>query len=157
MCELLVRLRAVGLTQDHSCQLPITQGELADATGISNVHVNRVIQELRSEGLIVVKGNMLKVPDWEKLQEVAEFDPTLPPPGGREGGRMSLTLQPVRVANVWDEDGLLVSRKGSVSSRCLTRLSDQYDGVTEEWDLEAGFFGIPGAHISRVLQESAER
>jgi CRP-like cAMP-binding protein len=76
LCELMVRLRAVGLAQDHSCPFPITQGELADATGISNVHVNRVLQELRSEGLIVLNGKMLKVPDWDKLKEVGDFDPT---------------------------------------------------------------------------------
>jgi CRP-like cAMP-binding protein len=76
LCEMLSRLRAVGLAEDHSCELPITQGEFADATGISNVHVNRVLQELRSEGLIILTGKILKIPDWEKLKEVGDFDPT---------------------------------------------------------------------------------
>ena len=76
LCELLSRLKAVGLAQDHSCQLPVTQGEFADATGISNVHVNRVLQELRSEGLIILKGNTFTAPDWEKLKTVGDFDPT---------------------------------------------------------------------------------
>ena len=74
-CEWIVRLRAVGLAEDHSCDLPMTQGELADATGISNVHVNRVLQELRKDGLIELKGNKLKVLDWEQLKQVGDFDP----------------------------------------------------------------------------------
>src|SRR4051812_24524030 len=59
MCELLVRLRAVGLAEDHQLELPITQSEFADATGISTVHVNRTLQELRGDGLIQLKGEKL--------------------------------------------------------------------------------------------------
>jgi DNA-binding transcriptional regulator LsrR (DeoR family) len=54
----------------------MTQNELADATGLSTVHVNRVLQDLRAEGLIVLRGGSLSIPDWEALQEAAEFDPT---------------------------------------------------------------------------------
>jgi hypothetical protein len=49
---------------------------LADALGISNVHVNRVLQDLRGQGLISLYGSSLKVLDWEGLKEVGEFDPT---------------------------------------------------------------------------------
>jgi CRP-like cAMP-binding protein len=76
LCELMVRLRAVGLAEGHSCDLPITQGEFADALGVTNVHVNRVIQQLRAEGLIELSGDRLNIPDWEKLKQVGEFDPT---------------------------------------------------------------------------------
>src|SRR5215207_4142247 len=76
LCELLVRLRAVGLVEDHACDLPITQSEFADAIGTSNVHVNRVLQELRAEGLIELKGDRLFVPDWDRLKQMGEFDPT---------------------------------------------------------------------------------
>jgi CRP-like cAMP-binding protein len=76
LCELLVRMRAVGLTEDHSCNLPITQGEFADAMGITPVHANRVLQQMRAEGLIELKGNRLTIPDWDKLKQVGEFDPT---------------------------------------------------------------------------------
>src|SRR5829696_4935188 len=61
LCELMVRLEAVGLTKDHTVQIPITQNEFADATGLSNVHVNRVLQALRSDGLILLKGDTLQV------------------------------------------------------------------------------------------------
>jgi CRP-like cAMP-binding protein len=76
LCELLVRLRAVGLTNDYSCDLPITQGEFADALGVTNVHVNRVLQQMRADGLIELNGDRLFVPDWDRLKEAGEFDPT---------------------------------------------------------------------------------
>src|SRR5215203_3179445 len=76
LCELMVRLQVVGLTQDHTVQIPITQNEFADATGLSNVHVNRVLQALRSDGLIVLRGNTFQVVDWDKLKQAGDFDPT---------------------------------------------------------------------------------
>lgn len=74
-CEMLVRLRAVGLAEDYACDLPITQGELADAFGISTVHVNRVLQKMRADGLIETKGTRLTIPDWDRLKDVGEFTP----------------------------------------------------------------------------------
>ncbi len=76
LCELLTRLRAVGLAEGHSCDLPITQGEFADALGVTNVHVNRVLQQMRADGLIELSGDRLNIPDWDRLKEVGEFDPT---------------------------------------------------------------------------------
>jgi CRP-like cAMP-binding protein len=75
LCEVFTRLRAVGLTQDHSCSLPFTQAELGDALGLSSVHVNRTLQELRGEGLIEFRSSRLTILDWARLQEVAQFDP----------------------------------------------------------------------------------
>jgi CRP-like cAMP-binding protein len=75
-CEMLTRMRAIGLAQDHSCQLPISQGELGDALGISHVHANRTIQDLRKAGLISLKGSTFKALDWEGLKTAGEFDPT---------------------------------------------------------------------------------
>jgi CRP-like cAMP-binding protein len=75
LCELLVRLRAVGLAEDHACELPITQAEFADAIGITTVHVNRVLQQMRADGLIESKGTQVKIPDWDKLKQAGEFDP----------------------------------------------------------------------------------
>ncbi len=74
-CELIARLRAVGLVEDHSCDLPITQAEFADAIGVSTVHVNRVFQEMRANGLIETKGSQVTVPDWETLKRAGDFDP----------------------------------------------------------------------------------
>ena len=75
LCELLVRLRAVGLAQNGAFQLPITQNELGDTTGLSTVHVNRVLQSLRHAGLISWKGEDLVILDQDKLFEFAGFTP----------------------------------------------------------------------------------
>ena len=73
---MLTRLTAVALVEDHVCDLPITQSEFADALGVTNVHVNRVLQQMRADGLIETRGTQLKIPDWDKLKQVGEFDPT---------------------------------------------------------------------------------
>ena len=52
LCELVARMRSVGLARGEVCDLPISQVKLADALGLSPVHVNRMIQDLRGEGLI---------------------------------------------------------------------------------------------------------
>ena len=76
LCEMVVRLRAVGLAQDHHCDLPFTQTELADALGISSVHANRVLQSLRGAGLILLEERTLTVLDWEGLKGAGDFDPS---------------------------------------------------------------------------------
>ena len=76
ICELFVRLEVVGQIQDDTIQLPITQSELGDTLGLSTVHVNRVLQELRKEGLIRLRGSAMTILDWDRLQKVAEFAPT---------------------------------------------------------------------------------
>jgi CRP-like cAMP-binding protein len=76
MCEILVRMSAVGLAKDHSCALPMTQAELADATGISAVHANRTIQELRRANLISLEDGTLTALDWDGLTRTGDFDPT---------------------------------------------------------------------------------
>jgi CRP-like cAMP-binding protein len=75
-CEMFWRLQAVGLTEGHSFRFPLTQAELGDTLGLSTVHVNRVVQELRKEGLITWRGETVIVEDWPRLQQLAEFDPT---------------------------------------------------------------------------------
>jgi DNA-binding GntR family transcriptional regulator len=66
----------MGLAEDHECELPMTQAELGDAMGISTVHVNRTLMELRAAGLITLTGARLTVLDWDRLREVGQFDPT---------------------------------------------------------------------------------
>jgi len=75
LCELQVRLKAIGLAEENGCELPITQNEFADALGLSTVHVNRIIQDLRRDSLIVLRGSVLEIPDWGALCAAAEFDP----------------------------------------------------------------------------------
>ena len=76
LCELLARFRAVALTSDHTFPLPITQAELGDALGLSTVHVNRSLQELRGDGLITTEGRTVIVNDWQGLKKAGEFEPT---------------------------------------------------------------------------------
>jgi len=74
-CELYIRLRTVGLTDGDSCEMPLTQAELGEATGLSAVHVNRTLQELRARRLIVLKDRTLTIPDFDALARIALFNP----------------------------------------------------------------------------------
>lgn len=73
-CELYIRLASVGLARDNSCDLPLTQSDLADATGLSAVHVNRSLQDLRAANLIIFKGKVLTIPDLTALQAASLFN-----------------------------------------------------------------------------------
>jgi CRP-like cAMP-binding protein len=74
-CELYLKLRAVGLAGDGRYPLPITQVDLGDALGLSNVHVNRVLQVLRGQKLISLHSSTLVIEDWAALVRISEFDP----------------------------------------------------------------------------------
>ncbi len=75
LCELALRLRRAGLARGPTYGLPLTQVVLADALGLTAVHVNRTLQWLRGEGLIEFGGGTLTVRDWTGLTRVAGFDP----------------------------------------------------------------------------------
>jgi len=72
--EMLVRYRMVGLAGDDSFDFPITQTDLADATGLTPVHANRTLRKLRADGLIEKNGRVIKVIDPEGLKKVAQFN-----------------------------------------------------------------------------------
>ncbi|HEX8514518.1 MAG TPA: Crp/Fnr family transcriptional regulator [Allosphingosinicella sp.] len=74
MCELYVRMKNIGLTDDHCFELPLTQEELGDALGLTPVHVNRVLQRLRAENLISFKGGLLTIRDYRALEEASGFN-----------------------------------------------------------------------------------
>ena len=74
-CELLVRLRVIGLERDGAYDFPLTQQDLGDALGLSAVHVNRTLQQLRAEGLISLKDGVLTVLDEKRLTKSASFNP----------------------------------------------------------------------------------
>lgn len=73
VCELLVRLTTVGLAAEGSYALPLTQHELGDALGVSAVHVNRTLQNLRGMGLLSLEGRMLRIHDRAALRSMAGF------------------------------------------------------------------------------------
>ncbi|CCV15409.1 Crp/Fnr family transcriptional regulator [Mesorhizobium sp. STM 4661] len=76
VCELFVRLQGVERTSGMSFHLPISQAELADVLGLSVVHMNRVIGALRKVGVISWGNHNVTILDWNRLTEIAEFDPT---------------------------------------------------------------------------------
>lgn len=76
-CEMYVRSRAVGLVADEAtCDWPLSQAEMADALGLSLVHVNRTLQTLRSQSLVTLSKGRLEIKDWDGLCELSGFDPS---------------------------------------------------------------------------------
>lgn len=75
LCELYLRTQSVGLLENNGFDLPVTQAELGDAFGLSTVHVNRTLQELRRAGLVIFTGKRVTIPDFQRLKEAAGFDP----------------------------------------------------------------------------------
>jgi CRP-like cAMP-binding protein len=74
LCELGVRLDAEGLAKDYSYDLPMTQEQLADAVGLTPVHVNRTLKLLEAEGLIVRSKRSVSFPDWKRLRAAGDFN-----------------------------------------------------------------------------------
>lgn len=75
LCELFIRLRSVGSTQGTSCEFPITQSDLGEATGLSAVHINRTLQDLRAANLIMLRDRTLTIPNLEDLKRASKFNP----------------------------------------------------------------------------------
>lgn len=74
-CEIFMRLRTIGQTDAKGCEFPMTQAEIAEATGLTQVHVNRTIQDLRRNQLIELRGRRLQVLDLGRLEKAAMFNP----------------------------------------------------------------------------------
>jgi CRP-like cAMP-binding protein len=75
LLELLTRLQTVGLAQDHSYKIPLTQELLGDALGLSIPHINRVLRRLREDGLVVVEDQRVTIQDIDALSDLADFEP----------------------------------------------------------------------------------
>jgi CRP-like cAMP-binding protein len=73
LCETYARMKAMGLAEGDSCDFLITQQELAEATGMSSVHVNRTIQDLREAKLIRLTTSRLTILDWDALVAAGDF------------------------------------------------------------------------------------
>ena len=74
LVEVYLRLKTVGLTWNGTCDFPLTQVDIADATGLTPVHVNRTLQELRRDELIELERKQLNIPDLHRLMDVAMFN-----------------------------------------------------------------------------------
>jgi DNA-binding transcriptional ArsR family regulator len=100
--EMLIRYRMVGQAEDDRLPFPLTQEDLADATGLTPVHVNRTLKQLREEGLVELQGKMLTIMDAPGLKRVARFNPNYLHlrkaeqriGGGRQGPASGLRARP---------------------------------------------------------------
>ncbi len=74
-CEMGMRSEAAGLGVKTAFDLPLTQHQLADAAGLTTVHVNRTLQEMKRDGLLRFNNGHVNIPEWHTLTSIAEFDP----------------------------------------------------------------------------------
>lgn len=74
ICELYLRLEVIGLAEDGRYRLPLTQTDLADASGLTAVHVNRMLKQLRDQNLLTFRHGDVVIHEWDRLQRLAEFD-----------------------------------------------------------------------------------
>ena len=74
LCEMATKLRAVGLNDGHTYPWPVTQQEVADSLGLTGVHVNRVLRDLRKTGLIATARGVFTATDWDGLKRLGQFD-----------------------------------------------------------------------------------
>lgn len=75
LCEMATRLHAHANRNDFVFDLPVTQMQLAEATALTAVHVNRTLQSLRADGLVEWHQRVIRLPRWDALVDRAEFDP----------------------------------------------------------------------------------
>ncbi|WP_029907486.1 Crp/Fnr family transcriptional regulator [Caulobacter sp. UNC358MFTsu5.1] len=76
VCELYRRLESAGLARDYRFSIPMTQVDLGDVLGLTPVHVNRVLMDLRQQGLLEWRAGLVTIPDWDSLVSLGQFDPT---------------------------------------------------------------------------------
>jgi len=74
LCEFSLRLEAAGLATNHRYELPMTQEQLADAVGLTSVHVNRVLKRLAEEGLITRDRRRIVIEDWKRMRDAGDFN-----------------------------------------------------------------------------------
>ena len=74
-CEMHTRLELVGIADGGSYELPFSQEELADITGMTPVHLNRCLKELRDGGLVTFRNGRVELHDVEGVRRAAQFDP----------------------------------------------------------------------------------
>jgi CRP-like cAMP-binding protein len=74
LCEIAVRLQSAGLMTTNRFELPMTQEQIGDATGLTSVHVNRTLQALRAEGVITKDKQAIQIEDWKTLSAVGDFE-----------------------------------------------------------------------------------
>ena len=74
-CEMFMRLHVIGQTDGHSYDLRLTQSDLSECMGLTSIHVNRTLRELREQGLVQFRSGRVTIFDMPRLVDLAEFDP----------------------------------------------------------------------------------
>ena len=74
LCEMATRLSRIGLSTPDSCEFPLTQAQIGEATGLTVVHVNRVLQEMKAAGLAELRDRRLYLLNMEGLYDLAMFN-----------------------------------------------------------------------------------
>jgi CRP-like cAMP-binding protein len=127
ICEMFVKYQAVGLSRNGSFELPITQAEYGDALGLSTVHVNRSIQALRKQGLIVSKGSRTQILDWKGLKKGGRLRPEVSAHSAGRPSGLRLADAPRR-------------RRAAASGRSAKELGKRLQPPTQanaDWDSRA--------------------
>lgn len=75
LCELSLRLEIVGLAKDGAYDLNLTQTDLAECVGLTAIHVNRTLRQLREDGVVTFRKGRVEIRDWQRLQRLADFNP----------------------------------------------------------------------------------
>jgi CRP-like cAMP-binding protein len=76
VCELYLRLEAAGVACDHQFDFPVSQQQLSEVLGLSAVHMNRTVQELRRLRLVTWSNGRIRIMDYDALVQLSAFDPT---------------------------------------------------------------------------------
>jgi CRP-like cAMP-binding protein len=74
LCEMAVRYQRIGQGDKRMFPFPVTQADLGDATGLTSVHVNRTLKELRERSIVTARGGKITIHDWDALVSVADFN-----------------------------------------------------------------------------------
>lgn len=99
LCEVYWRQKTLALAKDGRCDLPAVQGDIADALGLSVVHIHRVLRTLRDDGLASVKNGVLQIQDWDRLAKLGAFDAEALRPQTDQDTRGSGRLIHARIEN----------------------------------------------------------
>ena len=74
LCEFALRLKVAGLGERMNYELPMTQDQLADALGLTSVHVNRTLRSLEIDGFIARSQRSVQIVDFQQLSRIGDFD-----------------------------------------------------------------------------------
>ena len=135
LCEMFERLSIGGRNGRPLLQLPVTQAELGDALGISEVYANRMLRRLQNEKLIVAEHRTLRIPDLEALKRAAAVRRALPPSGRRAevGARCPRRTAPnIRRCVIMPQERVAQAAPGTGGRRSSPQKSSTLAGTTVE-------------------------